>query len=312
MSYTEKKIEFLSSDKKTTVKGTLYIPGGEVFSAVLLSHGMVDHSERYRELAEFLADRGCAFLGYDHLGHGRTAESPEDFGFFASRGGRELLVDDLEKARALLSHELPGVPIVLFGHSMGSFIARLYATKYKDALSAIIIHGTAGGNPLLLPGRAIVSVLRAIYGERHRSRFIKSLAEGAYEKAFMKTDGKFGWLTRDVARVADRDSDPRTSFTFTLAAYADLFEMLTLCNKREWFFEYPKELPTLIMSGGDDPVGNFGKGTREVYKRLGDAGVRDLAYKEYEGARHELFFEINSREVFLDIWKWISGAVIEK
>lgn len=309
MSYTEKKIEFLSSDKKNTVKGTLYIPDGEVRCAVLLSHGMIDHSGRYRGLAEFLTEHGCAFFGYDHLGHGLTAKSAEDFGFFASRGGRELLTCDLESARALLSKEISGVPIVLFGHSMGSFIARLYATKYKDRLSAIIIHGTAGANPLLVPGRALVSLLRLIYGERHRSKLIKSLAEGAYEKAFMKTDGKFGWLTRDTARVADRDSDPRTSFNFTLAAYADLFEMLTLCNKSEWFLAYPKELPTLIMNGGDDPVGNFGRGTREVYKKLSLAGVKDLTYKEYEGARHELFFETNSDEVLSDIWAWIQRAV---
>ena len=309
MPYTEKKIEFLSSDGKNTVRGTLYLPEGKVLFAVLLSHGMIDHSERYSGFAEFLTSHGCAFFGYDHLGHGRTAACPEDFGFFASRGGRELLVDDLERARLLLAKELPDTPIVLFGHSMGSFIARLYATKYKDALSAIVIHGTAGANPMLLPGRAIVSLLRLIYGERHRSPFIKSLAEGAYEKAFVKTDGKNGWLTRDVARVADRDTDPRTSFTFTLAAYADLFEMLTLCNKGAWFRDYPRELPTLIMSGGDDPVGGFGRGTRQVYKKLQKCGVESLTYKEYEGARHELFFEINSDEVFADILSWISGAV---
>lgn len=312
MSYTEKKIEFLSSDKKNTVMGTLYIPDGEVRCAVLLSHGMIDHSGRYKGLAEFLVSHGCAFFGYDHLGHGLTAACAEDFGFFASRGGRELLVDDLERARRSLEGELPGIPTVLFGHSMGSFIARLYAAKYKGKISAIIIHGTAGNNPLLLPGRALVSLLRCIYGERHRSKLIKSLAEGAYEKAFMKTDGKFGWLTRDTARVADRDSDPRTSFNFTLAAYSDLFEMLTLCNKKEWFESYPKGLPTLIMSGGDDPVGNFGKGTREVYKKLSLSGVTDVTYKEYEGARHELFFEINSDEVLSDIWNWISGTVLDK
>ena len=312
MSYTEKKMEFLSNDGVNTVKGTLYLPEGEARAAVLLSHGMIDHSGRYKELAQFLTDSGYAFFGYDHLGHGLTARCPEDFGFFASRGGRELLIDDLEKARELLSRELPGVPIVLFGHSMGSFIARLYAAKYKDKISAIIIHGTAGANPMLAPGRAIVSLLRRIYGERHRSGFVKSLAEGAYEKPFMKTDGKFGWLTRDTSRVADRDSDPRTSFTFTLAGYADLFEMLSLCNSKAWFESYPKELPTLIMSGGDDPVGNFGKGSGEVYKKLASAGVRDLSYKDYAGARHELFFEINSDEVFSDIRSWISRAVAEK
>lgn len=312
MAYTEKKIEFLSSDKKTRLKGTLYIPEGEVYAAVLLSHGMIDHSERYRELAEFLSGVGCAFFGYDHLGHGRSAVSDEDFGFFASRGGAELLIDDLEGAREVLARELPGVPTVLFGHSMGSFIARLYAAKYKGKISAIIIHGTAGSNPMLAPGKAIVALLRLIYGERHRSRFVKSLAEGAYEKAFIKTDGKFGWLTRETSRVADRDSDPRTSFNFTLAGYADLFSLLMRCNAKAWYKDYPTELPTLIMSGGDDPVGNFGKGSREVYNKLARTGVESLTYKEYEGARHELFFETNSDEVMADIWAWISETVVKK
>ena len=312
MSYTEKKMEFLSSDGKNTVRGMLYLPEGEVRCAVLLSHGMIDHVGRYGTLRDYLTSHGCAFCGFDHLGHGATAKSPEDFGFFGSRGGRELLVDDLHKARELLYKALIDVPVVLFGHSMGSFISRLYAAKYPGSVSAHVIHGTAGKNPLLAPGRALVWLLRHIRGERYRSPFIKSLAEGAYEKAFMKTDGKFGWLTRDVARVSDRDSDPRTAFTFTLAGYADLFEMLTLCNRREWFESYPKELPTLVMSGDDDPVGDFGKGSREVYEGLLCAGVKELTYKGYEGARHELFNELNSDEVFSDIYAWISRVTGEK
>ena len=109
--------------------------------------------------------------------------------------------------------------------------------------------------------------------------------------------------------VSSRVDDPATSFTFTVAAYGELFNMLGESNSKKWFAEYPKLLPTLIISGGADPVGNFGKGPDYVYKQLMMAGVDNVTLKIYDGARHELFNETNREEVFADMISWIEGAL---
>ncbi len=303
---TCEKIRLPSCDGENSLSVCMYAPQENVRALVQISHGMVDHMERYRGLAEYLCSAGIAVAGNDHLGHGETVKSPEDFGFFASEGGKDKVIDDLKTVNAFLKERFPGVPHILLGHSMGSFLARLYAVRYPDSIDGLIIHGTAGKNPLLGFGRLFVKLMKMIKGERHRSKFIKSLADGGYNKKFDKSEGDGAWLSRDAAAVADRPLDTRTSFDFTVSAYGDLFEMLSECNKKEWFASFPKDLPTLVISGECDPVGDFGRGVTFVHDGLAGSGLTDLTLKMYEGARHELFNETNKEEVFLYLSEWIS------
>lgn len=309
MNFTHKELSFTSSDGKNTVHAEMYVPEGEVRAVVQLSHGMIDYVGRYKALAEYFAARGIAFAGNDHLGHGATAACEEDFGFFADRDGYKLVIDDLYKMNSLIREAIPDTPIVMLGHSMGSFMARLYAVKYPESISALIIHGTGGPNPMLAPGKLLAKLLRAIYGTRHRSKLITGLAFGSYNSKFPKEEGENAWLTRDVARVADRDSDPYTSYKFTLAGYIDLFTVLGESNSKEWFLEYPKKLATLVISGDADPVGDYGKGVKYVYESLLAAGAENVTLKLYEDARHELFNEFNSDEVSAYLAEWIEGVI---
>jgi alpha-beta hydrolase superfamily lysophospholipase len=209
-----------------------------------------------------------------------------------------------------MKDEYKDLPIFLFGHSMGSFLSRIYALEYPESIDGIIIHGTGGKNPLLAMGKAVIKILKLFRGDRHRSKLVTALAFGSYNSTFPKEEGKNAWLTRDVASVAGRDSDPRTSFIFTLSAYGDLFFALGESNSARFYSDYPTSLPTLIMSGEEDPVGNYGKGPREVYDGLKKRGVYNLQLKMYEGARHELFNEINKAEVFEDIAKWLEALPV--
>jgi alpha-beta hydrolase superfamily lysophospholipase len=189
---------------------------------------------------------------------------------------------------------------------MGSFLARLYAVKYPKSIDGIIIHGTGGKNPALPFGKIVVALLRAIKGERYRSSLVKKLSFMGYNSRFDKSEGDEAWLTRQGDLVAGRKDDPRTNFTFTLAGYNDLFTMLGECNGSKWYSDYPKSLPTILMAGGDDPVGNYGDGIREIYDGLSKAGAAVLDVEIYEGARHELFNETNRAEVFRDICDWLT------
>lgn len=312
MSYNHSEFTFLSSDGKNNIHAEIYTPSeGEIRGVVQLSHGMVDHVGRYTALAEYLTGEGFVFAGNDHLGHGKTVATPDDFGFFASKDGYKYVIDDLYAMNGELRKRFPDKPVILLGHSMGSFLARLYAVKYPKSIDGIIIHGTGGKNPAVPLGKAVVAILRAIRGERHRSAFVKKLSFMGYNSKFDKSEGDEAWLTRAGELVADRKDDPRTNYTFTLAGYNDLFTMLGECNSSDWYTQYPKSLPTILMAGGADPVGNYGEGIREIYDGLSKENVAILDIEIYEGARHELFNETNRAEVFRDICDWLSTVCPE-
>ena len=308
MSFIHRDVTFPSSDGKNTIHAELFVPSDNNISAVVqISHGMMDYVGRYRGMAEAFCAKGIALCGHDHLGHGDSVKTPDDYGFFARKNGYDFVIDDVKRMNDLIRKEFPGVPVVLLGHSMGSFIARLYSVKYADSIDGLIIHGTAGPNPATGAGLLLVKLLRAVKGERHRSKFVCSMADGGYNKGFDPAEGDGAWLTRDPSMVADRVGNPKNDFIFTLAGYEDLFTVLGNCNSADWFVKFPKKLPTLVISGENDPVGGFGKGVRYVYDNLKKNGA-DVELKLYEGARHELFMETNREEVFSDLIKWVGGV----
>ena len=305
-NYNYSEITFPSSDGIHTIHAQLYTPKNTTARGIVqLAHGMIDHVGRYEMLADYLTGEGYIFAGHCHLGHGKSAGSCEDLGFFASRDGITYLLKDMHAMNRILRNTFPALPLIVMGHSMGSFIARLYIEKYPHTAKGIIIHGTSGPNPLVGMGKALARVIKLLRGERHRSRVINKLAFGSYNKRF-PGEGENAWLTRDLDTVKNKGKDEFCAFKFTVSGYIDLFEMIDKCNRRVWFKEYPKEMPTLIMSGDCDPVGNYGRGVNTVYKRLLVDGAGDVTKLSYEGARHELFNETNRLDVYADMSKWLS------
>ena len=310
MNYNFNEYRFPSSDGKNTIYAEIYTPKNLKPRAIVqLAHGMIDYTGRYVELASFLCEHGYIFAGNHHLGHGKSVSCPEDFGFFAERDGYKYVIEDIHLMNQHLRKTHPELPIIMLGHSMGSFIARLYVAEHPGTVSGLIIHGTGGPNPLVGVGKSLAKLIRSFYGSHHRSNLINTMAFGSYNSKYPKEEGHNAWLTRDLSKVAGRDTDEFTSFKFTVSGYVDLFTFLAGCNSKAWFKKYPKRMPTIIMSGDMDPVGNYGKGPRYVYKQLMINGADNVTLKTYEGARHELFNETNQEEVFADILAWIEGVV---
>ncbi len=310
MNYEFSEIKYPSSDGIHTIHAEIYSPKGIAPKGIVeIAHGMVDYVERYRPLAEFLTKEGYILAGNDHLGHGKSVNDESELGYFAKKGGVDFVIADLYEMNKYLHEKYPTLPVILLGHSMGSFIARIYAERHPHSISGLIIHGTAGPNPILPLGRALAASVGFFYGDKHRSRLIKKLSTGVYNKRFPKEEGTNAWLTRKTEAVIDKDKDARGGFSFTVSAYRDLFRFLGKSNSKEWFKNYPKFLPTLVVSGGDDPVGNFGKGPTYVYKKLLLSGAERVELKLYEGARHELFNELNSDEIFADLLKWLEAVI---
>ena len=310
MNYNFSEITFPSKDGIHTVYAELYTPKIRSCKGIIqIAHGMIDYVGRYEKLADYLTSEGYVFAGNHHLGHGKTAGKSEDLGFFADADGVDIVLRDMHTMNKHLRDMFPALPVFIMGHSMGSFLTRLYIEKYPHSVKGAIIHGTSGPVALAPLGSLIASVIGKIKGPRHRSRFIDNMAFGTYNSKFPKKEGDNAWLTRDVESVSGRSEDKYTNFKFTTSAFGDLFSMIRACNSPRWFEAYPKEMPTLVMSGDMDPVGNYGKGPDYVYKHLLIAGCNNVRIKMYEGARHELFNETNKEEVFSDILSWIEDVL---
>lgn len=284
------------------------LPEGRPRAVLQMTHGMVEYIGRYEELALWLAERGIASVGHDHLGHGGSVNSKEDYGYFGRPDGNRLVLDDLygvtRWAKAL--PECSGLPWFLLGHSMGSFYARQYLCEHGDELEGAILMGT-GWQPraAVVGGRVLCHLLAAFKGWHYRSQLVDKMAFGSYNRSFEPARTPNDWLNRDPAEVDRYRAEERCSFRFTLNGYDSMFAGLArLCDK-ELLARVPKDLPVLFLSGDDDPVGDKGRGVRKAARSLQEAGVRQVEVKLYPGARHELLLELNRQEVFADIGKFI-------
>ena len=305
-------VKIPSSRPGATLNVLLCLPEGRPRAVLQMTHGMVEYIGRYEQLACWLADRGVAAVGHDHLGHGGSVVSREEYGYFGRPDGNRLLLDDIHRvtrwAKAL--PELEGLPWFLLGHSMGSFYVRQYLCEYGGELQGAILMGT-GWQPRAAAraGRALCHLLAAFHGWRYRSKLVDSMAFGSYNRSFRPARTSKDWLNRDEKEVDRYLSEERCSFRFTLNGYDSLFTALErLCDK-ELLARAPKDLPVLFPSGDDDPVGDRGRGVQKAAQSLRDAGMRRVEVKLYPGARHELLVELNRQEVFADIGSFIQNHI---
>ena len=268
-----------------TLHGFRCVPEGQVRAVLQLSHGMVEYIDRYRPLAEYLADRGILVTGHDHLGHGASIRTKEDYGYFAEPDGNRAVLADLHAVTVLTKELYPNLPYFLLGHSMGSFYARQYLCEYGRELNGAIIMGT-GFQP-----KALVKVAKTL---------CRVLA------AF------HGWRNRDQAEGDKYLAEERCTFTFTLNAYYSMFSGILRLHDPAFLARMPKELPLLFLSGDADPVGEQGKGVRRAIQSLKDAGVQNIESIFYPGARHELLVETNKLEVFADIAAWLDKQLAKQ
>lgn len=304
MNLTIREISFRGSDKNQAV-GWLYQPATEKIRGIVqICHGMTEHMGRYHEFMRYLARNGYIVCGADHPGHGRSAVN--GYGFFAPENGNLLLVENQYLFSRIMLKEFPGYPLILFGHSMGSFVARIYAAKYPSVLAGLILSGTGRGHFFLDAAIASAGYSIKRHGPRHVNKKLDRVIFGMFNRPFASEHPQSGWLSRDMEQVRLYCNDPVCNFTFTASALRDLFLLVRASNQKNCFASASKDLHLLIFSGSQDPVGEQGKGVRQVYEHYTAAGIHDAQLNLYEGGRHEMLNEVNRCQVCQDILRWLN------
>ena len=289
-------LQSFSPEDKESIKG--------VISVV---HGMAVHSDRYIDIAAYLCERGYAVFMHDHAGHGKSVASEDDLGYFSKEEGNEKIVDDIKSVIELINKELPEKPVILWGHSMGSFAARRFIAKYPGSVDGAVICGTAGANPAAAAGIMLAGVIEKFLGGHHRSDFLDKMAFGAYNKKFEKKTG-FEWLSVNEENIAAYVKDPLCGYRFTANGFKCLFSLLKSVSGKEWYNTVP-DMPLHLIAGDMDPVGNYGKGVEEVYNKLLSSGHNKVSIRLYKGLRHEIHNEDARNEVLDDIVRFADSVI---
>ena len=303
MSVSINEYSFRSSSGLWDIHGKSYEPSTPV-GIVQITHGMAEHIERYADFANFLAENGYAVFLHDHIGHGKSCENDSFLGYFGEEGGEKAFVDDVKAMNGIARSKYPDLPIVLFGHSMGSFVARSYSAKYPSTIDAAIICGTSGPNPGAAMGEMIANLIAKRKGSMYRSKFINNLAFGSYCKKIPDKRTDFDWLTKDEKIVDKYIADKYCGYLFTAKGYRDMFRILQEVSAKDWYTKVPTTLPLFFIAGEDDPVGSYGKGVKTVTANLAKTG-HNVETKLYPGDRHEILNELDREKVYADILEWI-------
>lgn len=280
-------------------------PEGKPRGIVQIVHGIAEYILRYDDFAQFLTKQGFLVVGEDHMGHGLSISGKATKGYFF--GGWFCAVEDTVQLIRLTREEFPDVPYVLFGHSMGSFMARTILAKYPDLdLSACVICGTGWQpSPILKAGLIASRSVCKKCGPENPSEFLQKLAFGSYNKRVEHKRTAFDWLNRDNTAVDIYIADPLCGFVASAGLMNSMMEGISYIQNRENLLNMPKDIPIYFIAGGDDPVGDYGKGVKKTARQFSKVGMKDVSVKIYPLSRHEILNELNKKQVYTDVLNWI-------
>ncbi len=305
------RVEFYydSRDGKHRIRGLKWIPEGDVKCVLQLVHGMAEHVERYDAFANHMASLGVLVVAEDHLGHGKSVNSPEEYGYFCEKDPLITVIRDIHRLKKMTEEAYPQVPYFIFGHSMGSMLLRNYLFRYGTGIQGAIICGTACQPELAtVPGMGILKLMSLFKGSKYRSPFAASLVNGDSNKRINPKRTEFDWLTKDEAIVDAYIADEACGYLFTLNGYLTLVESVYKQNKKKYLAAMPKDLPVFFIAGEEDPVGNYGEGVKKAYQMFLKAGMKNVSMKLYPGYRHEILNEACKEEVYDDVYKFIKSV----
>lgn len=304
----EKIFSFYSKDEREIFVYKWERKEQELKGVVQISHGMAETARRYKDFARELTRNGYIVYANDHRGHGKSADDIENQGYLGEGNAFPLLIDDMAQLSNQIKNKHPDLPLYLFSHSMGSFASQRYIMDYPNQLDGLILSGSNGKQGIILSLGKILSKIEVLFrGKKAKSRIMNKITFGHYNRQFEEESTGVEWLTRDREKQIDYLKNPYCGSIFPASFYATFLDSLQYVEDENNFHKIPKDLPIYILSGDQDPVGDFSKGVKKLRNRYQKQGVKDLEMKIYEGARHELLNEINREEVIADIIQWFEA-----
>jgi alpha-beta hydrolase superfamily lysophospholipase len=302
---------FDSRDGEHKLHAVKWVPETETPVLILqIIHGMAEHIERYDDFAQYLAKKGILVVGDDHLGHGRSVKPGEPYGYFCKNDAPTVLVRDEHRLKKMMQEQYVGVPYIILGHSMGSFILRNYLLRYGSGIDGAIIMGTG------MPSKASITVAlttaavqKVIFGEKHVSKLMQRGTYRSYLKRIKNPATSNDWLSSDAEYVGRRQEDKLSGFTFTVNGFQTLYRLIRNLYDKEKLKTMPQELPVLFVSGAEDPVGVYGEAVTKVYESYKEIGMEHVQLKLYAGDRHEILNEKDRKDIYGDIYRWLLQRV---
>jgi alpha-beta hydrolase superfamily lysophospholipase len=283
-----------------------WIPAERRKGVVLISHGISEHGRRYGHFAEFLNAKGYAVYSQDHRAHGLTAG--DSLGADSTQDTFMEIVKDMRQLNHKARNEQEGLKVVQLGHSMGSFLSIRYAEAFPETIDALILSGNngPGGRGSIMAGVAISQALISSRGRDSKGEIINNMMFGKFGGKIKDKRTEFDWISRDSQQVDKYVEDPFCGIVMSNGFYGSMLSNLLKVYGKDELSRIRKDLPILIASGTEDPVGNMGNGPIALAKLLEKTtGSRKLFVRLYKGARHEILNETNREEVYGDILKFV-------
>ncbi|MBR2895189.1 MAG: lysophospholipase [Oscillospiraceae bacterium] len=300
---------FTSSDGSTLIHVNQWTPlNRRILGVVQIAHGVAEYGARYAPFAEYLCKHGFVVVANDHLGHGLSRIKDRPMVYLGDEDGWTHVVNDMESIRHRTEKVFRGKPYFLFGHSMGSFLARTHLIQYPGVLDGCILCGTGHmAVPVITGGKLLADREIRRLGRIAYSELADQLAFGAYNKRFAPNRTAFDWVSLNPENVDAYISDPWCGGKTTLGLFRDMMGGLGFITKQSNMNQMDHELPVLFIAGDCDPVGDMGKGVHKAYDCFKKAGLRDVSIKLYHGLRHEILNEKTNQYVYRDVLDWLEG-----
>ncbi|MDO5651784.1 MAG: alpha/beta fold hydrolase [Moraxella sp.] len=300
----------LSSNGVHRLHHTFFYPLGDIKATLLIVHGMCEHSGRYAEFAQFLADNGILVATYDQLGHGQTAKDMNELGFIDEKHPVQALCKDMVIMADKLKTFATDVPHFVMGHSMGSLVVRTVLAHHASQFTGAIIMGTGNGVGMLgtLASPAL-ALLNTLYPKLKNERLAWGLNQYMLNQIRSPISASpFAWLAENVNAVKAFEADPLCGFTFTNNGFIALYTLMKKATQDSWYQSCGSDFGVLLVSGKDDPVGNMGVDVALLHDKLLRHQIATTSLL-YPNMRHEPLHELNKEQVYQDVLSWLNARI---
>lgn len=270
--------------------------------ALVISHGMAEHPERYDDFAKFMAANGVTVYAINQMGHGHHAKLPGHM----EKGDFDKCVSNLAELVQIAKNDT-WKDAFLLGHSMGSFIAQLFIERFHN-IKGLILSGSSAATSVMKMAKPIASLVCALSKDTSKpSNFMNNMSFGSYNKAIPNNKTPFDWLSRDEEQVQKYIDDPLCGYVCSQSFFREMAGGFAVMAKPSELAKIDKDLPIFIHGGSMDPVSDLGKGLYALEAQYKNLGVKDVTLTVYPEARHEIYNELNKQEVYENTLKFIEA-----